>query len=324
MIRAVRAGHALPSCNLAGNPQSSHPMLTDLVKRLLSPAAKVPHTQRTPEIACSFSPLIVPDPDWQDPWFDAHFHGVATRICTDNMLPDYRKDATILDFGCGDGINSAGVATRTAASVIGVDITRAFDTLHDTLRQKHIGHPPNLSFVQSRPGGPLPFPDDHFDLVCSWSVFEHVTDVSSVLVDLLRVTRPGGALYVQIEPLFHGPYGSHLRRLVDQPWAHLLMDEETFLDMARSAHDNVAAPEQDILYRNNEFERVKNYLLGEYRSLNRITAEELLQAIADAGFSIESGIIIKVGNLTPPQRLVEQYGSELLLTNEILVCARKR
>ncbi|MEM9489646.1 MAG: methyltransferase domain-containing protein, partial [Myxococcota bacterium] len=38
----------------------------------------------------------------------------------------------------------------------------------------------------------LPFPDRHFDAVCSFKVLAHVRDVRAALAEMARVTRPGG------------------------------------------------------------------------------------------------------------------------------------
>lgn len=38
----------------------------------------------------------------------------------------------------------------------------------------------------------LPYPDQHFDLACSFSVFEHLTEYKKALGEVLRVLKPGG------------------------------------------------------------------------------------------------------------------------------------
>lgn len=38
----------------------------------------------------------------------------------------------------------------------------------------------------------LPYPDDHFDLAASFSVFEHLTEYGRALREVRRVVRPGG------------------------------------------------------------------------------------------------------------------------------------
>lgn len=235
------------------------------------------------------------------------------------------RGKAIVDFGCGDGVASLGMASRVEADVRGVDLYATFNHLPEYARS-NLGSaalPENLSFVQTELGKPLPFGDRSVDLVYSWSVFEHVADVRGVLSDIYRISKPGATLFVQVEPLFHGPFGSHLQRLVDEPWAHLLHGEEEFLRRAAAAHDNVPLAEQDTLYRDHSFEDLKHHLLDEYRSLNRITAQDLLAEVRVAGFEITSTRLIEPEGVTPPSSLLERYPLDLLMTNQIVILARR-
>lgn len=237
----------------------------------------------------------------------------------------FAKGRTAMDFGCGDGSTTLGVASHVEADVIGLDLYLTFLQLPD-LAQENLGTrelPSNLAFRQNRLGEPLPLADASVDLVYSWSVFEHVADVPSVLAELARITKPGGVLFIQIEPLFYGPYGSHLQRLVDEPWAHLRHGEEEFLRRAAAARDQVPEHEKDTLYRDHPFEELKRYLLGEYRSLNRITAEELIRSVSAAGFEIAATRLIEAEGLVPDAGLLEKYPRELLVTNQIVLTARR-
>jgi SAM-dependent methyltransferase len=58
-----------------------------------------------------------------------------------------------------------------------------------------------------RSAGPLPFSDGAFQVVCAFEVLEHIPDDETVLRELARVLRPGGALFfsVPVDPdLFTG------------------------------------------------------------------------------------------------------------------------
>jgi ubiquinone/menaquinone biosynthesis C-methylase UbiE len=260
-----------------------------------------------------------------DPWFWDHFDGAA-KIVLSLVPPEcLLKGRKVVDFGCGDGATTLGVASNIQADVVGVDLYQTFRDLPN-LSQRNLGVPDlpaNISFEQVQAGKPLPFLDDSMDLAYSWSVFEHVSDIRQVLAELRRVTKPGGFLFIQIEPLFHGPFGSHLQRLVNLPWAHLLYGEEEYLRLVESAPDEVPEHAQDSLYRNHAFEDLKRYLIGEYRSLNRITAPELIELVSEGGFDIRSTKLIMEEKLAPDQRLLEKYPLDLLLTNQIVLLAQK-
>ena len=260
----------------------------------------------------------------KDPWFWVHYDEVP-QIVLPRVPAECRESGrTILDFGCGDGLITFGIASKVEAQVIGIDLTRAFVSVQD-FAESNLGSrtlPSNLSFQQVHLGQPLPFADDCIDLIHSWSTFEHVADVKGVLAELHRIAKPGGALFIQIDPLFYGPYGSHLKRLIDEPWAHLLYSEEQYLAMVASATDHVPPQEQDGTYRKNSFEDLKLYLLAEYRSLNRITADELLELVAASGFEILSTTLIKADE-SPDPRLLERYPLGLLMTSQIVLVAKK-
>ncbi len=81
-----------------------------------------------------------------------------------------------------------------------------------------------------RSAGPLPFADNAFQVVCAFEVLEHIPDDETVLRELARVLRPGGALFfsVPVDPdLFTGfdTACGHVRRyqaseLADRLAAH--------------------------------------------------------------------------------------------------------
>jgi ubiquinone/menaquinone biosynthesis C-methylase UbiE len=289
------------------------------LSRLLSRKLPPPVPPRAPEGGAVASTIA------KDPWFWAHYESAACILLSEVSLDRFAKGRTVLDFGCGDGAMALGVASRSESQVHGVDLYESFNALPGLCR-KNLGRdalPTNLALHRVDAGQALPFDDGFFDLTYSWSVFEHLSDPEWVLSELHRITAPGGLLFIQIEPLFHGPFGSHLRRLVDVPWAHLLEDDETYLRRVASASDQVPENERDVLYRTHEFEELKRHLIAEYRKLNRITADELAAKVAASGFRVASTKLIREENLVPDERLLERYPRDLLLTNQIVLVAER-
>lgn len=70
----------------------------------------------------------------------------------------------------------------------------------------------------------MTFPRDSFDLVCSWSAFEHISQPQAALEEVARVLRPGGIAYLLIH-LYTSHSGSHDPRtqgaLAPPYWPHL-------------------------------------------------------------------------------------------------------
>lgn len=70
-----------------------------------------------------------------------------------------------------------------------------------------------------RSAGPLPFADGSFDVVCAFEVLEHIPDDDTVIHELARVLRPGGALFfsVPVDPNLWTGFDDacgHVRRYV--------------------------------------------------------------------------------------------------------------
>jgi SAM-dependent methyltransferase len=62
----------------------------------------------------------------------------------------------------------------------------------------------------------LPFADECLDVAYSSNVLEHVTDPWRMAEDMLRVTKPGGVVFVSYT-VWYGPWGGH----ETAPWHYL-------------------------------------------------------------------------------------------------------
>lgn len=59
----------------------------------------------------------------------------------------------------------------------------------------------------------LPYPDDHFDFMLAFDIFEHLTDptLDRALAEVLRVARVGAVLYTEVPPDSYCPPVTHLQ-----------------------------------------------------------------------------------------------------------------
>ena len=262
----------------------------------------------------------------EDPWFYSHYVYAASIVATRLRKYIEFQQSRLFDFGCGDGIMALGVShSEVTASVTGLDITEAFKGLPQRASQSlQLGDfPSTLCFMQISAIEPLPFESNHFDGGYSWSVFEHVPTIDTALAEIYRVLKPRAVFFLQIEPLYFSPFGSHLQRLIDEPWAHLLEDEASYLHRVKTAEDTIPDAEKDFMYRENAFENVKNYLIGEYLALNKLTVNQLLTHILNAGFHVLEMQTTQVTQFTIPPVLQNKYSEYDLKTNEIQLIMNK-
>lgn len=126
---------------------------------------------------------------------------------------ELRLGQRVLDFGCGAGRLSQGLAVH-APEVVGIDIAGSMIDEANRINR----YPDRVSFVHYD-GGALPFPDDHFDSAVSLISIQHSPPAVQLacLIELHRVVRPGGALVLQLptrrlraEPLSPGAMSARI------------------------------------------------------------------------------------------------------------------
>jgi SAM-dependent methyltransferase len=200
-------------------------------------------------------------------WFTEHFDEAADEILDflggDGISLERRR---VADVGCGDGIIDLGVALKGRPSeLVGYDVVDVdTDALVRAARAAGVADalPDCLRFERSDPVS-IPAPDAHFDVVLSWSVFEHVDDPVRLIGDIRRVIKPEGCFFLQLWPFFGSEHGGHLWPHYDGLFPHhLRRDEEILREVeGRQATDPRRSAED------------------EYRSLNRITLDDLHRAL---------------------------------------------
>ncbi len=108
------------------------------------------------------------------------------------LLPHLRPGHRILDFGCGPGTISVGLAKAVAPGELhGVDMEESQIELARAVAEA--GGQDNAIFHVGDVTD-LPFEDDFFDVAHCHNLLMHVPDTSAVLAEVKRVLKPGGMI----------------------------------------------------------------------------------------------------------------------------------
>lgn len=280
----------------------------------------------TPHPARPVTPLAWTGDRITDEWFASHFR-YAADVVHEALSPVCDPaSSSLLDFGCYDGTTGLGLHLRHHwKRVIGVDIDPGFDALPRLAREQiglqHL--PAALEFRRIRPNESLA-PIGRVDAIMTWSVFEHVerSILDRVVADFHGVLRPGGYCFLQVDPLFFSPQGSHLGRFAIAPWAHLrIAEDELERFVMAAAPDTVPPDEITEQYRSMTFDEYKRFIFRHYQELNRATAHELLTLFTRNGFDL----VWEKRRRTDepiPKELVGRYDEDLLRTCEIFALFR--
>jgi cyclopropane fatty-acyl-phospholipid synthase-like methyltransferase len=213
--------------------------------------------------------------------------------------------ARILDFGCGQGFAAASFALRhPKAEVIGFDVSEVDQKLLQDRLQSQLGTsmPANLSFVS---GASCPWQDlPKFELVYSWSVFEHIREtlVEKIFAEIKAQLSDRGKMFLQIDPLYFSPKGSHLYKYFSSPWHHLMLSLDQLME-------TVFKPGGNEVRQQREWQQ--------FVELNRLTATDFLGRARSAGFK-PGRTALRRTQTQPPQRLLRIYSEEALLNEELV------
>ncbi len=131
------------------------------------------------------------------------------------------NDKTVLDLGCNDGAITSGYADLVR-KVVGVDIDeQAIRRAEQRFRSEKI------SFCVGQTTS-IPMPNNAFNVVICYNVFEHVSQPDAILAECHRLLKPGGKMLIGTWGWYH-PYAPHLWAAMPVPWAHVVFSERTVL-----------------------------------------------------------------------------------------------
>ncbi len=110
-------------------------------------------------------------------------------------LAQLREGQTVLDLGCGSGLDAflAALKVGPKGRVIGLDA--APESIEKAQASARAGDYRNVEF---RVGAieKLPLPDDAVDVIISNCVINHASDKAAVFREAYRVLKPGGGMFV--------------------------------------------------------------------------------------------------------------------------------
>jgi ubiquinone/menaquinone biosynthesis C-methylase UbiE len=126
---------------------------------------------------------------------------------------------TVLDIGCGLGGKTVAYEERGASAVFGADILEANAAASRSYAHE-TGSGGRSAFLAGD-AAELPFVNEAFDTVVANDAMEHFARPERALIEMCRVTKKGGAVWIFFTPHF-SPLGSHLYDYIYTPWCHLL------------------------------------------------------------------------------------------------------
>jgi SAM-dependent methyltransferase len=226
----------------------------------------------------------------QQAWFHDHFDQAAGAV-VDFLAEDgiSLEGKWVADIGCGDGIIDLGVALRGRPERLhGYDIDPRTDDLLERARRFGVADElPEGLFFHKNEAAFIPCEPDVFDVVFSWSSFEHILQPVPMLQEIRRIMKPSGVFMLQLWPFYHSQHGAHLWHHFPEGFtAQRYSDEEI---EARLRADETADPAW-----------IEGRIV-DYKTLNRITLDELHRCLLAARLTVA-----KVELITTPVHLTPE------------------
>lgn len=254
------------------------PLLEALLRKTCVPPAEVDRLQARPnDVAARTNELFANLPELKS-------HIVGKRV---------------LDFGCGTGIHSIGMAIHGASEVVGVDINTGFLELAKRAATD-AGVADRVSFVERV--DPLQSTKG-FDVILSHNSMEHFSDPRGILRLVKSHMAAHTRFVVSFSPPWYSPYGAHMHYFTPIPWVHLLFPESTVMRVRASYKADGARRYEDV-----------------EGGLNRMTLRRFFCLLEEVGLTVESKRLVAVRRLPLVSRipLVREF-----LTVQVVACLRR-
>ncbi len=110
----------------------------------------------------------------------------------------FRGDERALDIGCGDGLQTF-LFGQHVDHITGIDVNSSFIADARSYATSYT-HKANADFEDS-PLEKIGYPANHFDLIFSVCVIEHIDNHEEVLRECLRIMKPGARIIFTVDTL---------------------------------------------------------------------------------------------------------------------------
>jgi ubiquinone/menaquinone biosynthesis C-methylase UbiE len=216
---------------------------------------------------------VRPKADWNADDYEAaaekKIRQSRTLLCELERWGGSLDGASVLEVGCGAGIDSLLLGLHPVERVVGIDLEFPLNGRDDRGERtrrlarrvlEKVGAGNGIdAILRQRPIQFVPmnatrmdFSDASFDVLVSRAALEHIVPIEQAFAEMARVVRPGGLLRHGIDP-FYWLKGCHKDGLVDLPWAHARLSPGEFRRfVAETEGDAKAAKRSDQLERLNQ------------------------------------------------------------------------
>jgi ubiquinone/menaquinone biosynthesis C-methylase UbiE len=128
--------------------------------------------------------------------YDAMDHAGVNRVFVSDFVAHWDGETPLLDAGTGTAQIPIELCRQApTARVIAIDMAK--EMLHVAEINVARAHLEGQITLQQCDAKHMPFPDSMFASIISNSIVHHIPEPSAVLAEMIRVTKPGGMLFVR-------------------------------------------------------------------------------------------------------------------------------
>jgi SAM-dependent methyltransferase len=141
---------------------------------------------------------------WQNEWSSGRFvndyYEQTMLLLADEPNSEFLRDKIVADFGCGP--QGSLCWAKPARARIGIDVLS--DAYSQFGIQRH-----NMIYVTSSERR-IPLPSNYVDVMFTMNAFDHVSNLSRMAIEIVRIMRPGallvGSFAIGERPTFSEPH----------------------------------------------------------------------------------------------------------------------